>query len=159
MRYIIPIALKTCGPLIAPWLADVARACFAIGYYPRLGRSMTTVVLRKEGKVDYLIPGSYRPIALENTLSKILEKVIADCIADTAEEHALLPQSQMRARKNRLTLSALTLLAATIKTAWAMRKDFVVLILSLDISGAYNNIPYKRLLYILRAKGFLEWII
>jgi len=62
----------------------------------------------------------------------------------------------MGARKNCLTLLALTLLAATIKTAWAMRKDFVVLILSLDISGAYNNIPYKRLLYILRAKGFLE---
>jgi len=37
-----------------------------------------------------------------------------------------------------------------------MRKDFVVLMLSLDISGAYNNIPYKHLLYILRAKGFLE---
>ena len=51
---------------------------------------MTTVVLRKEGKADYSIPGSYRPIALENTLSKILEKVIADRIADTAEEHALL---------------------------------------------------------------------
>src|SRR6266436_8591973 len=83
-------ALKTCGPLIAPWLADVARACFAIGYYPRLGRSMTTVVLRKEGKADYSIPKSYRPIALENTLSKILEKVIADHIVDTVEEHALL---------------------------------------------------------------------
>jgi len=54
---------------------------------------MTTVVLRKEGKADYSIPGSYRPIALENTLSKILEKVIADHIADTVEEHALLPQS------------------------------------------------------------------
>jgi len=86
-------ALKTCGPLIAPWLADVARAYFAIGYYPQLGRSITTVILRKKGKADYLIPGSYRPIALKNTLSKILEKVIADRIANTAEEHALLPQS------------------------------------------------------------------
>jgi len=84
-------ALKTCGPLIAPWLADVARACFAIGYYPRLSRAMTTVVLRKEGKADYLTPGSYRPIALENTLSKILERVTADHIVDTAEEHVLLP--------------------------------------------------------------------
>jgi len=27
-------ALKTYRPLIAPWLADVAKACFAIGYYP-----------------------------------------------------------------------------------------------------------------------------
>jgi hypothetical protein len=83
-------ALKTCGLLIAPWLADIARAYFAIGYYPRLGRSMTMVVLRKEGKVDYLIPGSYRPIALENTLSKILEKVIVDRMADMAEEYNLL---------------------------------------------------------------------
>jgi hypothetical protein len=31
--------------------------------------------------------------------------------------------------------------------------------LSLDISGAYNNIPYDRLLYIFRTKGFLKWII
>jgi len=38
-------ALKTYRPLIAPWLADVARVCFAIGYYPRFKRSMTTVVL------------------------------------------------------------------------------------------------------------------
>jgi len=117
---------------------------------------MTTVVLQKEGKADYLVPGSYRPITLENTLSKILERVIADYMADMAEEYALLPQSQMGARKNRLTLLALTLLTTTIKSAWAMRRDFIVLILSLDISGAYNNIPYKRLLYILRAKGFLK---
>jgi len=49
----------------------------------------------------------------------------------------------MGVRKNRLTLLALTLLATTIKLAWAIRRNFVVLMLSLDISGAYNNIPYK----------------
>jgi len=38
-------ALKTCGPLIAPWLADIAKAYFTIGYYLRLGRSITTVIL------------------------------------------------------------------------------------------------------------------
>ena len=47
-------------------------------------------MLRKEGKVDYLLLGSYRPIALENTLSKILERVIADHIADIAKKYALL---------------------------------------------------------------------
>jgi len=77
---------------------------------------MTTFVLRKEGKADYSLLGSYRPIALENTLSKILERVIADHIVDTAEEHALLPQSQIGVRKNRLTLLALTLLTTTIKS-------------------------------------------
>ena len=47
-------------------------------------------ILYKEGKVDYLLLGSCRPIALENTLSKILERVIADYIADIAKEYALL---------------------------------------------------------------------
>ena len=47
-------------------------------------------ILYKEGKADYLFLGSYRPITLENTLSKILERVIADRMADTAKEHALL---------------------------------------------------------------------
>ena len=47
-------------------------------------------ILYKEGKADYLFPGSYRPIALKNTLSKILERVIVDHIADMAEEYALL---------------------------------------------------------------------
>ena len=47
-------------------------------------------ILRKEGKADYLLLGSYRPIALENTLSKILERVIVDYIVDTAKEYALL---------------------------------------------------------------------
>ena len=49
-----------------------------------------TFILYKKGKVDYLFLGSYRPIALKNTLSKILKKVIVDCIADTAKKHALL---------------------------------------------------------------------
>ena len=49
-----------------------------------------TVALRKEGKVDYLLLESYCPIALENTLNKILERVIADRIVDTAKEYALL---------------------------------------------------------------------
>jgi hypothetical protein len=47
-------------------------------------------ILRKKDKVDYLFLGSYRPITLENTLSKILERVIADYIVDTVEEYTLL---------------------------------------------------------------------
>jgi hypothetical protein len=47
-------------------------------------------ILCKEGKADYLLLRSYCPIALENTLSKILKRVVVDCIADTAKEYTLL---------------------------------------------------------------------
>ena len=72
---------------------DIARVYFIIGYYLKLKRVIMTFILYKKGKVNYLFLGSYRLIALKNTLSKILEKVIADCIIDTAKEHTLLPQS------------------------------------------------------------------
>ena len=84
-------ALKTYRPLIVPWLADITKACFIIGYYPRLERAITTVILYKKGKADYLILGSYHPITLENTLSKILKRIIVKYIADIAKEHTLLP--------------------------------------------------------------------
>ena len=69
---------------------DIAKVYFIIGYYLRLKRVITTFILYKEGKVDSLLPGSYRPITLENTLSKILKRVIADCIADIVKEYTLL---------------------------------------------------------------------
>ena len=69
---------------------DIAKACFIIGYYLRLKKAITTVILHKESKVDYLILKSYHPITLENTLSKILKRVIVDHIADTAKKYTLL---------------------------------------------------------------------
>ena len=83
-------ALKTCSLLIAPWLTDIAKVYFIIGYYLRLKRVIITFILYKEGKADYLFLGSYCPISLKNTLSKILKRVIADYIADIAKEYALL---------------------------------------------------------------------
>ena len=79
-------ALKTYRPLIAPQLIDIAKAYFIIGYYLRFKRAIIIFILYKEGKADYLFLGSYRPIALENTLSKILERVMADYIADIAKK-------------------------------------------------------------------------
>ena len=59
-------------------------------YYLRLRKVIIIFILYKEGKVDYLLLESYHPIALENTLSKILKRIIVDYIVDTAKEHALL---------------------------------------------------------------------
>ena len=56
----------------------------------RLKRAITIFILYKEGKADYLFLRNYRSIALKNTLSKILEKVIVDRIVNMAEKHTLL---------------------------------------------------------------------
>ena len=59
----------------------------------------------------------------------------------------------MGARKQRSTLLALELLTESIQIAWAVKKK-VVSVLGLDITGAFDNVSYERLLWILRKKGF-----
>ena len=81
---------------------------------------MIMVVLYKEDKADYLLLKSYCPIALKNTLSKILKRVIVEHIINIVKKHTLLPQSQIGVKKNCLTLLALTLFINTIKTIWVI---------------------------------------
>ena len=38
-----------------------------------------------------MLPSSYRLVALENTLAKVVERIVATRLADTVEEHNLLP--------------------------------------------------------------------
>ena len=72
---------------------DIAKAYFIIVYYLRLKRAIIMFILCKKGKADYLLLGSYCLITLKNTLSKILERVIADWIVDTVKKYSLLLQS------------------------------------------------------------------
>jgi len=151
--------LKLCSSEIASHLADIARACFKVGYHPKEFRNTITVVLRKEGKPDYSLPGSYRPIALENTLGKVIERLVADRLSTAIEEHALVPNSQMGARRDRSAVSALSQLVDVVHTAWARNPKFIVSMLSLDLTGAFDRVSHDRLLWILRKKRLPEWIV
>jgi hypothetical protein len=56
-------------------------------------RHSKTVVLRKPQKPTYDVAKAYRPIALLNTLGKVLEKIVTRRVSALAEEHDLLPDT------------------------------------------------------------------
>ena len=151
--------LKIIAPAVAEDLAQAISKLLQDGEIPRSYKESITVALRKERKADYTLPSSYRPIALENMLAKVIEKIVATELADIAEEHNLLPWNQMGGRRKRSTLSAINLLTSCIQTAWESKKGCVVSMLSLDISGAYDHVSTERLIWILQKKGLPEWII
>jgi len=146
-------ALKLVRKTISPGLSRVLTDFFKLSEIPQSLKESTTIALRKEGKGDYTLPGSYRPITLENTLAKLVEKIVAEILTNIAEKHNLIPWNQMGARKRRLTLSAIKLLIGCIQTAWKTKKFKVVTLLSLDLAGAFNNVSHTRLLHILFKKN------
>jgi hypothetical protein len=148
--------LTALSPEISKGLAHAISRALAEGSLPNRYKESITITLRKEGKKDYSLPSSYRPIALENTLAKVVEKVLATRLSRAAEEHALLPWTQMGARKERSTMSAIGLLTSCVQTAWRAKPGSVVSMLSLDLAGAFDNVPHNKLLEILRRKGLPE---
>ena len=133
--------------LVAPFM----QACIQKGYLPKPFKTSTTVVLRKPQKPDYSKAWAYRPIALLNTISKVLEALVAKRLSTEAEERNLFPQHQMGARPGRSTISALELITEQVQAIWGTHKGHVASMLCLDISGAFPSVSHPRLIHHLKA--------
>jgi len=138
--------LKICKKKIFLIIAELIKTCFETGYFFNIFRETTTIVFRKEGKKDYSLPGSYKSITLKNTLAKIIEKLVAYRIIKVFEKHNLFPRFQIRARKKRATLTALSFLIITVHSVWQKHPGYVASIFSLDLLEAFNKVSHEKLL-------------
>jgi hypothetical protein len=132
-------------PVILETVVQLFNACINTGYNPSHFQPSITVMLRKQGKSDYQLAKSFRPVALLNTLRKFLEAVVARRISYAAETNGLLPRTHLGGRKGISTDHAIHTIIDRIKTARGKGKP-VVSLLMLDVSGAYDNVSHERLL-------------
>ncbi|KAI9037099.1 putative RNA-directed DNA polymerase from transposon X-element, partial [Aspergillus affinis] len=140
-------------------LTQIFNACLRLGHNPEYFQQSTTVVLRKAAPRDYRIAKSYRPIALLNTLGKILEAVATVRIAWALEERNLLPRSHLGGRRGISVDHLIQLLLDQIFENWG--KGRKVSMLLLDVAGAFDNVSHIRLLHNLRMIGldfFAGWL-
>jgi hypothetical protein len=126
--------LKAIGRPIATAVAATAIACWKTGHYPAIFRHARTVVIRKPNKQSYKTAGAWRPIALLNTIGKLVEALTAKRIQEVAEQHRLFPETQIGACTERSTETALELITEQVHTVWKSSKH-VASLLSLDLSG------------------------
>ena len=73
--------LKEVYKELALYLAEVFTIVVHFGYYPKIKKSIITVALCKDGKADYSLINSYRPIALKNTIVKVYKKLLVTLIS------------------------------------------------------------------------------
>ncbi|KAL1679900.1 hypothetical protein EV122DRAFT_209172 [Schizophyllum commune] len=66
------------------YLLYLFRAALSLGVYSAEWRDCTTIVLRKPGRARYDLAKSYRPIALLNTIPKVLAAIISESLTQLA---------------------------------------------------------------------------
>ncbi|KAF8268519.1 hypothetical protein EI94DRAFT_1467624, partial [Lactarius quietus] len=66
------IVLIKCADILIDRLWPIYMATLDKGWYYSPWKAFTTIVLRKPSKPRYDVPKAYRPIALLNTLSKVM---------------------------------------------------------------------------------------
>ena len=112
------------------------------------------------GKPDYTIGKAYRPIALENTLGKVLESVMADIISYLTETHELLSAQQFGGRPGRSAEDAMMNLSESVHKAW--KNDKMYSAVFMDVAGAFNNIHHECLIHNMKAQrmpiSIAKWI-
>jgi len=137
------VVLTKCAGLLTSRMLSIYNAMYEQKLMYKLWKSFNTVVLRKLGKPKYDMPKAYRPIALLNTLWKVLMAVVTGQLTYVTEKHQLLPENHFRGRPGRTTTNAMHLLVNMIKTSWRAGK--VTSALFLDIEGAFPNAVPSRL--------------
>jgi ribonuclease HI/exonuclease III len=151
------IVLTKCANLLSDRLLRIYTAIYENRLLYDPWKHFTTVVLRKPGKPRYDIPKAYRPIALLNTLWKVLAGIIAEHLTYYTEKYQLLPDHHFGGRPSRTTTDALHLLTYRTKDAWRKRK--VASVLFLDIEGAFPNAVPEKLIRNMNKRGVPTKII
>jgi hypothetical protein len=121
-----------------------------LGYFPKAFKPTTMVILRKPSRPDYTKAKAYRPIALENTLGKVMENIIAETISYLTETHELLPSHHFGGRPGRSAEDAMMILSESIHRAWREKKVYTAIFM--DVAGAFYNVHHKRLIHNLRKR-------
>ena len=145
-------ALQAAASLLSSHLTNVFNQSLSLGHCPAHFRRSTTIVLRKPGKDDYTVPKAYRPIALLNTIGKIMDAVLARRLSYLVETEEILPDLHIGGRKKLSTEHALHAIIERIYAAWNTGRGQVASLLLLDVSGAFDNVSHQRLLHNLRSR-------
>lgn len=144
--------LKAAWSRIGPTITALFNRCIAAGHYPRPWRVSEVAIIPKIGKSDYSQAKSYRPIALISCLGKGLERVLAKRMTLGALRAGIISSQHIGALPRRSAPDLTT--ALTHDVEWALSRNQVASLVTLDVQGAFDALLARRLLARMRAQGW-----
>ena len=134
-------------------IINIANACINLGHWPNHFKRLSTVIIPKPNKTAYDSPKSFRSIVLLNTIGKLIEKVIAECLQFHIAKNDFIHPSQLGGLKFKSTTDAGVTLTHIIRSGWIKNKT--TSILAFDIAQFFPSLNHRMLVLSL-AKAGLE---
>lgn len=118
-------------------LLKLFNGCLKYSYFPDIWKESRAILLPKPDKPTDL-PSSYRPICINSIFGKVLEKLLNNRLYHFLHSRKLLHPKQFGFTHNTSATAALVNLKNKLKSA--ITTDNKTLLISLDISNAFNTI-------------------
>ena len=87
-------------------IIHIANTCIELGYWPSHFKRSTMIVILKLNKKSYYSPKLFRPIALLNTVGKLIEKVIRERLQFNTASNNFIHPSQLGGLKFKSMIDA-----------------------------------------------------
>ena len=123
-----------------------------LGIWPTWLSESTSVIIPKPKKTDYMVPKAYRPIALLNTVGKLLTKVIAHRLQHDAAAFALLHEGQCGGVQKHAMIDAGLVLLDFINSN--CERGWHTSVCAIDVAQFFPSINHHAATCILSRLGF-----
>lgn len=123
-------------------ISHIINSIFSAGVFPDVFKNSTIVPLFKSGKKTDI--NNYRPIALTNVVSKIVEKTIKSRLLDFLEKNNLINDNQFGFRRGLCTENAITKVTDYVLNSFNDRKKSIGVFL--DLAKAFDTVSHSILI-------------
>lgn len=126
-------------------LTNIINALIRLQHFPTPWKQAIVIPVPKPAK-DPRLPGSYRPISLLSTMSKIAERIILNAIQVHVEDFQILPREQFGFRAGHSTEQQAARVVVDCANAFNSRRNHTAMTL-LDLEKAFDRVWTAGLLY------------
>ncbi|KAF8644267.1 hypothetical protein AX14_009444 [Amanita brunnescens Koide BX004] len=127
------------------------------GTWPLHFKDSYSVIIPKPNKPDYTIPKAYRPIALLNTIGKLLTKILANRLQHDAAEFGLLHRDQFGGIQKHSTIDAGLVLTDFISEH--RERGWHTSVCAIDVAQFFPSLSHAVMTRILERLGFSQTIV
>ena len=138
-------------------LARLFNEVCSTGTWPSHFKESVSVIIPKLNKPDYTIPKAYRPIALLNTLGKLLTKILANRLQHDAAEFNILHRDQFSGIQGHSTINVGLVLADFISEH--RERGWHTSACAIDVAQFFPSLSHPVMGRILERLGFSPVIV